>query len=397
MNVLFFSAHPAQVHNFRCVRDLLIRDGHQVFWMTTQKDIATQLLERYHIPYMMVSKPKKNILSQCFALITNTWYVLRYMRSNHIDIVISRTCPFTAMACKILHKPHVIFSDTEHATTSVFQKPFARMSTDAIMPNNHWVELSIPAIRIAANKELFYLHPKLYTPQEPWSLLGIEPNTRYALVRFVKWDAYHDTKLVGGFSLSQKEELIRRLAQHVRVFISSETELPAALEPYRIHIPIERMHDVQAFAQLFVGESSTMASESICLGTPAIYVDEIGRGYTDEEARAGLLWMYRPYPCQYRKNISHIVAPDMAWQPQPPYKDTEGYEPFWIQGGIEEAIERAEYMVSPQFDYVDWKKRYQKWLATKINPAAWLTWFIENYPSSAQQCADSNFDWSRYR
>ena len=56
------------------------------------------------------------------------------------------------------------------------------------------------------------------------------------------------------------------------------------------------MHDVQAAAALFVGESATMASESVVLGTPSIYIDEVGRGYTDEEAREGLLWMFRPVP-----------------------------------------------------------------------------------------------------
>ena len=132
-------------------------------------------------------------------------------------------------------------------------------------------------------------------------------------MRFVKWDAWHDTQLVGGFSLEQKRELIKRLSKHLRVFISSESELPADLEPYRIQIPIERMHDVQAAATLFVGESATMASESVCLGTPAIYIDEVGRGYTDEEAREGLLWMYRPVP-----NRSAMKSD----------------EPSWISGGV---------------------------------------------------------------
>lgn len=100
-----------------------------------------------------------------------------------------------------------------------------------------------------------------------WDLLGIEPDTRFAIVRFVKWDAWHDTQLVGEFTLDQKRTLIQRLQAHIRVFFSSEAELPAALEPYRIHIPIEQMHHVQAAAALFVGESATMASKSVCLTT----------------------------------------------------------------------------------------------------------------------------------
>ena len=56
MNILFVSGHPAQVHNFRNVRLELIKKGHQVFWLTTPKDIAAKLLDTYEIPYEIKSK-----------------------------------------------------------------------------------------------------------------------------------------------------------------------------------------------------------------------------------------------------------------------------------------------------------------------------------------------------
>lgn len=210
-----------------------------------------------------------------------------------------------------------------------------------------------------------------------WDLLGIEPDTRFAIVRFVKLDAFHDTQLVGGFTLDQKRTLIQRLQAHMRVFISSESELPADLEPYRIHIPIEQMHHVQAAAALFVGESATMASESVCLGTPAIYIDQVGRGYTDEEAREGLLWMFRPVP-----NRSSLSAS----------------EPSWISGGVEECIAKAEEISSPAFDTASYAKRHQAWMATKIDCTAFLTYFIENYPQSvdAVRMADKSF-WEKFK
>ena len=232
-------------------------------------------------------------------------------------------------------------------------------------------------IYFPGNIELHYLHPNRFTPSPVWDLLGVEPNTRFAIVRFVKWDAWHDTHLVGGFSLDQKRELIDRLQQHMRVFISSESELPADLEPYRIHIPIERMHDVQAAASLFVGESATMASESVVLGTPAIYIDQVGRGYTDEEAREGLLWMFRPVP-----NRAALKS----------------CEPDWISGGVEECITKAEEISSPAFDTASYAKRHKAWLSTKIDCTAFLTWFIEEYPQSVEETkqADKEF-WKRFK
>ena len=208
-------------------------------------------------------------------------------------------------------------------------------------------------------------------------MLGIEPDTPFAIVRFVKWDAFHDTQLVGGFTLDQKRTLIQRLQQHMRVFISSESELPADLEPYRIHIPIEQMHHVQAAASLFVGESATMASESVCLATPAIYIDQVGRGYTDEEARHQLLWMFRPVPNREALSAS---------------------EPSWISGGVSECIDMAEELASASFDREAYVARHKAWLSTKIDCTGFLTYFIENYPSSVDQTrkADSSF-WSQFK
>lgn len=377
MNILFVTGHPAQVHNFRNVRAELIKDGHRVFWLTTPKDIATNLLDTYHIPYTTIRKPKKNILLQACTLIRNVIWEIGYFRRHKIDIVITRTDPYTAIAARICHIPNIMLQDTEHAAISKLQGPFAKYGTAYLEPECFEVHVRSDEIRWPGNIELFYVHPDRFKALPIWDTLKIEPKMRFAIVRFVKWDAFHDTELAGGFTIGQKRELIARLQKHMRVFISSESELPDDLEPFRIQIPIERMHDVQAAASLYVGESATMASESVCLGTPAIYIDEVGRGYTDEEAREELLWMYRPVPSR------EALKPN---------------EPIWISGGVKECIDKAEEIASSSFDREAYAKRYKSWLSTKIDCTAWLTWFIENYPASVEETrkADSEF-WNRFK
>lgn len=375
MNILFVSGHPAQVHNFRLVREELIKDGHKVFWLTTPKDIATNLLDTYGIPFEVLHKPGKGIISKAWTLIRNVLFEIRYLRRNKIDIAMTRTCPYTTIAAKLCGVKHIVTGDTEHASERLLM--FSNRVDTVLLPECFWFQLRKDELRYPGNIELFYTHPKRFTPKPVWDLLGIEPHTRFAIVRFVKWDAWHDTQLVGGFTLEQKRTLIQRLQAHMRVFISSESELPADLEPYRIHIPIEQMHHVQAAAALFVGESATMASESVCLATPAIYIDQVGRGYTDEEAREGLLWMFRPVPNRG------------ALKPG---------EPDWISGGVEECIDKAEELASASFDREAYEKRHAAWLATKIDCTGFLTWFIENYPQSAEQTrkADAEF-WQQFK
>ena len=377
MNILFVTGHPAQVHNFRNVRAELIKDGHKVFWLTTPKDIATNLLDQYQIPYVRLMKARSSFVSRVKTMVHNTLLVIRTLRKNKIDVCITRTDPYTAIAAWLCRVPNIMLQDTEHAAISKLQGPFARFGTAYLEPECFSVHVRPDEMRWPGNIELFYLYPKRFTPKPVWDLLGIEPDTRFAIVRFVKWDAFHDTQLVGGFTLEQKRELIKRLSKHLRAFISSESELPEDLEPYRIQIPIERMHDVQAAAALFVGESATMASESVVLGTPAIYIDEVGRGYTDEEAREGLLWMFRPVPDREAMKAG---------------------EPEWISGGVEECIAKAEEIADPSFDSAAYAMRHKTWMATKIDCTAFLTWFIEQYPDSVQQTksADDAF-WTRFK
>ena len=379
MNILFVTGHPAQVHNFRNVRLELIKTGHQVFWLTTPKDIATNLLSNYDIPFQILRKPQKNILSQVWCLLRNLIWEIQYLKQNKIDIVITRTDPYTAIAAWLCNIPNIMLQDTEHAAISKLQKPFAKYGTAYLVPECFSVHVRKDELKFPGNIELFYLHKNRFSPSNVWDLLDIQPNTKYAIVRFVKWDAFHDKKLVGGFSLDQKRELINRLSKHMRVFISSEAELPADLEPYRIQIPIDRMHDVQAAAALFVGESATMASESVVLGTPAIYIDEVGRGYTDEEAREELLWMYRPVPSA---------------------QELKANEPQWILGGVKECIEKAEEIASTDFDSAAYQQRYKAWLDKKIDCTPWLSWFIENYPASAEQTKENQDNpefWAQFK
>ena len=375
MRILIVSAHPAQVHGFRLVRDELLKAGHQVFWATTDKDIAINLLRQFGIEYFLILKAPKNFFGRVWYMLRNVCRLIPYLRRNKIDLVVDRYEPFISVAAWLNRTPHICLADTEHAAIKC--KPFIQMCQAALYPTCFYEHVTDDMLYFPGNIELFYLHPKRFTPKPVWDLLGVEPNTRFAIVRFVKWDAWHDTQLVGGFSLDQKRELIKRLSAHLRVFISSESELPADLEPYRIHIPIEQMHHVQAAAAVFVGESATMASESVCLATPAIYIDQVGRGYTDEEAREGLLWMFRPVP---NRAALQSGGPD------------------WISGGVEECIDKAEELASPTFNREAYAKRHAAWLATKIDCTGFLTWFIENYPQSAEETkkADAGF-WERFK
>ncbi|MEI6124989.1 MAG: hypothetical protein WCQ99_00405, partial [Pseudomonadota bacterium] len=53
----------------------------------------------------------------------------------------------------------------------------------------------------------------------------------------------------------------------------------------RITLTASDGNSLMAYAALIFGESATMCSEGAVLGVPGVYVDPVGRGYTDEQER----------------------------------------------------------------------------------------------------------------
>jgi hypothetical protein len=108
-------------------------------------------------------------------------------------------------------------------------------------------------------------------------------------VRFVSWQAVHD-RHEQGLTAARKRRLIELLQGYGRVLLSSEAPLPPDLAALEIRGPVQDIHHVMAHAQLVVGESATMSSESAVLGVPAVFIATSRRGYTDdEEKRYGLV------------------------------------------------------------------------------------------------------------
>ena len=77
------------------------------------------------------------------------------------------------------------------------------------------------------------------------------------------------------------------------LFVENARHVPRELP--RLDGPVERVHHVLAQANVYVGESATMAAEAAVLGTPAIHVARTSRGYVDDlQARYGLVEHFAP-------------------------------------------------------------------------------------------------------
>ncbi len=305
MRILFDIGHPAHVHYFRNIYFLLKEKGHEFVFTARDKEMSHYLLHRYNIPYYNRGKGSDSFLGKLFYMLKADLVLLKIAKKYKPDIFLSFASPYAAQTAFLMRKPCITFDDTENAKIGqFFYKPFTK---HIITPSCFKKNMGKKHIRFNGYMELCYLHPSYFKPDiSILKDLEVNRNVKFVIIRFVKWKANHDISH-SGMTLENKIQAVNRFSQFAKVFITSENELPVSLEPYRISIPPERIHHAMAFASLLFGESSTMASESAVLGVPAVYIDNVGRGYTTEEEKYNLVFNFTESPVDQQKAIDKGV------------------------------------------------------------------------------------------
>ncbi|MCB0194939.1 MAG: DUF354 domain-containing protein [Anaerolineae bacterium] len=273
MRILIDIGHPAHVHFFKHAIWQLQERGDEVLISARDKDVTLALLDEYDFEYQILSAIGNGRLGMYKEFLWREWALIQLIRKFAPDVVTAVGGVFIAPACKLLNKPSIVFTDTEHVSIDRYLTyPLASV---ICTPTSFKKELGSSHLRYQGFQELAYLHPKYFQP-DPKILeeLGVTENEPYILVRFVTWKASHD---VGhhGFSEPLKHEVLASLSKYGRIFITSEGTLPSAFEPYRINLSPSKIHHALAYASLYIGEGATMATEAGLLGTPSIYTSSL--------------------------------------------------------------------------------------------------------------------------
>ena len=169
----------------------------------------------------------------------------------------------------------------------------------------------------------------------------------FFIIRFTKFSAHHD-KGIRGITFDLATKVIALLKENGKVFITSERPIEGELEQFRLDINPLDIHHVMAFAQIFIGDSQTMAAEAGVLGTPFIrFNDFVGRiNYLAE--------------LEDKYKLGYGINPD---------------NPEKLLSAIKELLATTDLKAVFQ-------ERRKKMLSEKIDVAKFMTWLIENYPDS---------------
>lgn len=346
MNIFINISHPAHVHLFKNTIKTLSDRGHNVITGARYKEFTTELLKSYGIEHIFLTKKGYDLFGLLKELLEQQFKISKIIKKYSIDLMVSMSGIFNAPVGRCYEIPTLAFSDTENDIWA--NKISFRLTKHVFLPTcfdhntgGSWKN----QIHYPGYHELAYLAPRFITKK-------IEPEDKF-LVRFVGWKAGHDIGET-GLSTKQKIEIVNILNQYGSVHISSEAPLPDEIAKYKSKIYPSEIHDFMLSCKMIVGESATMASEAACLGIPAIFISNTGRGYTTEQDKKyGLI---KHYPL---KQWNEIVRTMKEWASQDICNE--------------------------------WQKRRRNMLKDKIDVTSWMVDLIEDYPDSLAAAQKGEF------
>lgn len=279
--------HPANVHYFKNFIWEMEKKDHEILITASNKEISFKLLDLLGFSYIKLGSYGHNFISKLLMILILDIKMYLAVRKFNPDIFIGFASARSSHIGKLLRKPSLIFTDTEHATLqNLLFRPFAKK---IITPHCFQANWGKKQVKFNSLMELMYLHPSYFSPDK--NILrnaGLEEGERFIFIRFVAWDASHDLGMREA-SAKLKIRLAKEIMKIGKVVISSEKELPEELLPYEIITSPESIHHLLYYSSLYIGEGATMASEAAVLGTNAVYINSLFAGTLKEVENTGLL------------------------------------------------------------------------------------------------------------
>ena len=268
---LFFLGHPAHYHLFRCTMEELRLQGNRITVMIKSKDILVDLLDAAGIEYINVLPEgrRDGTIGIVIGIIKKAQALYRFCKIEKPDLMLG-TAAEIAWVGKIIGIPSLVFNEDDVDLVKTFARIVYPFATHIVSPetteNKRWKRKTIT---YPGYQKLAYLHPNRFAPDRNILNTYFNNNRPYSILRFAKLNAYHDVG-AQGFTADVVRETIRIMEQYGDVYITSERELEPEFEQYRLQINPLHIHHIIYFAQLYAGDSQSMAVEAAMLGTPSV-------------------------------------------------------------------------------------------------------------------------------
>lgn len=347
MKILIYLGHPAHFHNYKNTIAALKSHGHEVEVLIKKKDILEDLLKSAGIPYHNILEEgrKDSKLGIAMGILKRTIRLNKFCSTFKPDILAGSSVENSFIG-KFRHIPVINNGEDDASVVPNYAKLSYPWADVILCPSTcECGKWESKAVKYEGYQELGYLHPENFTPDRAIVEKYFPTDTPYFLMRFSGLNAHHDVG-IRGINAEIADRLVKILEHHGRIYITSERKLEPQFEKYRIAINPLDIHHVMAFADMYIGDSQTMAAEAGVLGVPFVrFNDFVGKiGYLRE--------------LEDKYELGYGITPDST----------------------DRLYQTLQSLVEMKDKKEVFRERRQKMLAEKVNFANFLTNFIENYP-----------------
>lgn len=272
MRVIIGMGHPAHFHLFKNIIDNLILNKIDYLIVFQQKDILENLLELsgYNCTKIL-SRNKDNLIKKLIKYLKSLLLLNKIVKRFSPNIMIGSISQLAHIGYLRGIDSYFTAEDDFRYTwiQGIITYPFI---TKILAPTPTDVgPFKYKKEGYEGYHKLAYLHPEYFIPNNKLIDRPTVGN-KFILIRLVSLDAYHDLNKK-GLSINDLRVLIPFLENYGRVFITSESELPNEFKQYTLKINPLHIHHYLYFADLFIGDSQTMAIEASLLGTPSVRIN----------------------------------------------------------------------------------------------------------------------------
>ena len=348
MKLIIALGHPAHFHLFKTFMQRMASNGHSIKIVITDKDILKKLLDEHQLAYTTIARKKEgeSFFDKIKKIFNSTLLLKKIVSSFKPDLMIgSMSQP--AFISFFIKTPYLFVGEDDITYTWLQGLSTYPFVSGIFAPNPTKVGV-FRYKKIAYNgyQKLAYLHPNILTPDVS-KLKRVDMSKPFYLIRLVNLDAYHDGGAT-GFTENILDRLIDKLTTYGNIFISSEKKLNDKYKKYHLPINVKDIHHLMYYADIYIGDSQSMAVEAAVLGTPSVRFNSF----------AGRISVLEELENKYKLT-------------------------FGIQSNDQEKLLR---LIDKLLQNPDLKKNFQfqkeKMIADKIDVTAFMFWFVENYPQS---------------
>lgn len=347
MKILFYFGHPAQYLFAKPIIKELKAKQHQVCIAAKTKDVLTTLLDADKEVYYNILPEGRNssVFSILMAILKRDFRLLKIALKFKPDVLVGSDSSIAHVGFLLRKKSITVLEDDYKVIKNLAKLTYPFSScilTPEVCDVGKWTKKKVG---YAGYMKLSYLHKNNFFPDTK----KVNISEPYVMIRLANLNAHHD-KGINGLNIDFVKKIIEICkSKHKKIIISSEKNVEdSELSKYILKINPSDIHHYLYYADLLISDSQSMSVEAAILGTPSIRFSDF----------AGQITVLEELEHTYQLTFGIATS-------QP-----------------EKLLEKAEELLLNENLKSVFKEKQEKMLAEKIDVAAFIVWFIENYPKS---------------